>query len=327
MNYRLLGATGLRVSEIGLGCSSLGSSVFDDNSAASREVLERAFERGVTFFDTAANYGYGSSERLIGELLKGRRDKAVIATKGGHLTTTLGRFGKLARPAIGPFRRLVRPFQGTLKQKAKHRQDFSPAHLTQALEGSLKRLQTDYVDLYQLHSPPADVVERGEVFETLERLKEQGKIRFYGASVAAIEVGMLCLRHAGVAALQVPFNLLQREAAEVLLPKAKAGGVGIVSRVPFGRGLLTGAGRVSTGLRTDDPRLAADAATERARLSFLIEDGRRTWISAALRFVLSHEDISTVIPGTKSLSHLEENLRAGEAAPFSEEEMRRIRAA
>ncbi len=121
---------------IGLGCGSLGSSVFQDDSAASRKVLQRAFERGVNFFDTAGTYGYGSSEKLIGEVFKGRRDKVVIATKGGQLTTTLGRFGKLVRPVIGPLRPFVRPLKGTLKQKAEHRQDFSVAHLTQALEGS-----------------------------------------------------------------------------------------------------------------------------------------------------------------------------------------------
>jgi aryl-alcohol dehydrogenase-like predicted oxidoreductase len=325
MKYRDLGTTGLSVSEIGLGCSSLGSSVFDDNSATSHEVLKRAFDHGVNFFDTAGGYGYGSSEKLIGQAFKGCRDKVVIATKGGTLPTNLGRVGKLVYPVIGPFRRFVQPFQSTLKRKAKHRQDFSAANLMLALEESLKRLRTDYIDLYQLHSPPAEVLERGEVFEALDRLKDQGKIRFYGASVETMAEGLICLRHDGVCALQLPFNLLQRDAAKDLLPKARIAGVGIVSRVPLGRGLLTKARSVTTGLSTGDARIAAQAAIERERLAFLVEDGRRTWIEAAIRFVLAHEEVSTVIPGTKSPSHLEENVRAAQAVPLNEKEIQRIR--
>ena len=268
MNDRPLGATGLKVSEIGLGCSSLGANVFQDDSAASRRVLERALEAGVTFFDTAATYGYGSSEALIGEVLKGRRDKVVIATKGGQLTTTLGHYGKMLLPVIRPLRPFIQALKGPLRRKAAHRCDFSVAHLTQALEASLERLQTDYIDLYQLHSPPREVLERGEVFEALDRWKSAGKIRCYGVSARTLDDGLFCLDHARVDALQVSFNLLEREAGDVLLPRARAAGVGIVARVPFGRGLLTDAGRVATGLRTDEAEIAALARTE--RLSCLV---------------------------------------------------------
>ncbi len=225
---------------------------------------------------------------------------------------------------IGPFRALIRPLKGTLRQRARHRQDFSAAYLASALEASLKRLRSDYIDLYQLHGPPRDVLERGEAFEALERWKGQGKIRFYGVSARTLDDALFCLRNTSVAALQVSFNLLEREAAEQLLPEARAGGVAIIARVPFGRGLLTDAGRVTTGLRTDDPRITARAAVERKRLCFLIEGQRRSWTEAALRFVLDHEGVSTVIPGTKSPAHLEQNLAAGQATPLSRDEMRRI---
>ena len=326
MNYRPLGNTGLQVSELGLGCSSLGSNVFDDHSASSRRVLERAFEAGVTFFDTASTYGYGTSEMLIGEVFQGRRDRVVIATKGGQLFTTLGRYGKVLRPIVGPFRPLLRPAKGALRRSASHRQDFSPEYLGQTLEASLGRLKTDYVDLYQLHSPPTDILMRGDVFDALDRWKSEGKVRFCGVSTRTVDDALLCLRHGRVDALQIPFNLLAREATRALLPEAKAAGVGIVVRVPFGRGLLTEARRVATGLRTDDPRATAHAETERQRLSFLVEGKRRSWIEAALRFILDHEDVATVIPGTKSLPHLEENLKAAQAPPLDEAEMRRIRA-
>lgn len=326
MKYRELGATGLRVSEVGLGCSSLGETVFEDNSASSRPLLQHAFDHGVTFFDTSGSYGYGSSEMLIGEVFKGRRDQVVIATKGGQLATTLGRFGRLVRPVIGPFRPVIQALKGPLKQKSDHREDFSAAYLTRALEGSLSRLQTDYLDVYQLHSPTPGVLQSGEAFEALERWKDQGKIRFYGVSVKSVDDGLFCLDNTNVDTLQVPFNLLEREAGKVLLPQAKAAGVAIIARVPFGRGLLTDSGRVATGLRTGDSAPAVYAVAERRRLSFLIDNGRRTWIMAAIRFVLGHDAVSTVIPGTTSLAHLEENLAALEATPLSEDEMRRVQA-
>lgn len=154
MHYRVLGKTGISISELGLGCSRLGKSFFLDNRKASARILEEAFEKGINFFDTARNYGYGTSEEAIGRAFRHNRSKVIIASKGGYLPSTLGRYGRLLTPFIMPFRCLIQPLRKPLKGKTQKVGDYSPAYIKRALEESLKSLQTDYIDIYQLHSPP-----------------------------------------------------------------------------------------------------------------------------------------------------------------------------
>jgi aryl-alcohol dehydrogenase-like predicted oxidoreductase len=239
MNYRSFGSTGLKVSEIGLGCSRLGSSVFRNDDRESSRVLARALELGVNFYDTADTYGYGNSEELIGRVFKGQRSHVIIASKVGMLPSSLGRIGMILLPILQPVRHVIQPLKDPLRKLSKSRQDFSSKHIKQSIEKSLTRLQTDYLDLYQLHNPPTWVLERGEVFETLEYLKDQGKIRFYGVSARTARDALICLKYSKVSSLQVVLNLVEQEAVEELLPLAEQSKIAIIARVPLARGLLT----------------------------------------------------------------------------------------
>src|ERR1700757_1604082 len=255
MNYRSFGSTGLQVSEIGLGCSNIGGSVLYKDERESLRVLHRAFEFGINFYDTSDSYKYGNSERLIGQAFKNRRSRVIIASKVGHLPSSVDRIGKILIPVLQPVRKVIQPFKSTIKKVSKQRQDFSSTHIKEAIEQSLRRLQMDYLDLYQLHSPPTWVIEQGDVFETLDELKRQVKIYFYGVSAETISDALLCLKYSNVSSLQVVLNLLEQEAVKELLPLAEKKGIAIIARVPLARGLLTRKKAVQTGPTIDRDQL------------------------------------------------------------------------
>jgi aryl-alcohol dehydrogenase-like predicted oxidoreductase len=323
MNYRSFGNTGLQVSEIGLGCSNLGGGVFFKNDSESIRVLNLAFELGVNFFDTADSYGYGHSEEIIGRTFKNRRNEIYIASKVGMLPSSLARIGKQLLPILPPLRPLLQPWKGALKSVSKKRQHFSSAYITQAVEQSLKRLRTDYLDVYQLHNPPTSILQQGEVFETLDDLRHKGKIRFYGVSANTISDALLCLRYSNISSLQVAFNLLEREAAEELLPQSAKHGIALIARVPLGRGLLTSKMAIQTGHTLEDRRQQEERAKVK-ELSFLERNGVRSISQAAILFVLHHPQISVVIPGTRSIRHLEQNIGALTAPPLTVEELKKL---
>src|SRR5436309_3295031 len=191
MQYRDLGRTGIRVSVIGFGSWAIGGAAeasgvplgwgraSDDESLAA---IRRARDLGVTFFDTADSYGFGRSESLLGIVLARRRQDVVIATKVG----------------------VVRSSVGALKK------DFSREHIFHAVDGSLKRLRTDYIDLYQMHNPTIDELARGEVQDAMDRLQDAGKIRFWGVSVSTPEEGVEVIRRGWAHALQVLYNALNQ---------------------------------------------------------------------------------------------------------------------
>ena len=320
---RPLGATGLRVSALGLGCSTLGGGVFYRNDAESLRLLHGALERGVTFYDTADMYGYGHSERLIGRAFKGRRREVIIASKAGFLPSSLARFGQIALPLLGLARPLLKPLQRPLHQASRKRQDFSPHHITRALEGTLRRLQTDYVDVYLLHSPPTEVLRQGEAFDVMRQLKREGKIRHGGVSANTIDDALLALRDPDVEVLEVAFNLMDREAAVRLFPVMAQRPAGIIARIPLARGLLTERATMQTGLQHDD---TAALLQRRRAIEPLTRGGTRSIVHAALQFVLQYPEVSATIPGTRSVAHLEENLRALAAEPLNAEERELITA-
>jgi aryl-alcohol dehydrogenase-like predicted oxidoreductase len=323
MNYRSFGSTDLLVSEIGLGCSEIGSSVFYKDERESLRVLHRAFELEINFYDTAELYGYGHSEELIGRAFKGRRSQIIIASKVGMLTSSLGRIGKTLLPILQPVRQVIQPWKDALKRVSKQRQDFSSAHIKKAIEQSLRRLHTDYLDLYQLHNPPTRVIEQGEVFETLDYLKDQGKIRFYGVSAETISDALLCLKYPNISSLQIVFNLLEQEAAQELLPLAHQKRTAIIARVPLARGLLTKKMNVQTGPPINRDQLQI-ARAKVEKLSLLLNEEARTLSQTAIRFVLHHPQISVVIPGTRVVKHLEENVAVLDTPPLTEEELEKI---
>ena len=324
MRYRKLGSTGISVSELGLGCGRLGESIFTDHKKNSVQLLKAAFDLGINFFDTANTYGYGSSEEAIGEAFKTNRSEVIIATKAGYLPTTLAGFSPYLIPFLRPFRPAIQFFRKPLKRKTKKRGNYTHVHIGKSLEGSLKRLQTDYVDLFQLHSPPLSVLEEGEIFHTLESLKKQGKIRCYGLSVKHVSDAIYCIHNSDVSAVQIPFNLIEHEALKEVLPLAREKAVGIVARVPFARGLLTEQARVATGLREDSEELKRQTDKKRKSLAHLLDDKQTSWTQMSLEFILSNMEISTVIAGTTSLAHLKENIASLDKKTLSRNDIQEI---
>ncbi len=306
MRYRELGKTGLLVSEIGFGAWAVGGNAHGNSygptdDRTSLAAIQRAFELGCNFFDTADVYGHGHSEEVLGQALKEHRDKVIIATKVG-----------------GDF------YHGP------PRMNFNPDYIEFALGKSCERLQTDYVDLYQLHNPPVQMIRNETLFGTLEKLKEKGKIRHYGISIHDPEEGILAMKTGKPKAIQAVFNILRQEAKLQLFQAAMESGVGIIAREPLANGFLTGKHNADETFPEGDIRhhfpreyiLNLVLATE--QLKFL--GGRsRTLAQAALRFVLDQKEVSTVIPGAKTPQQVEENLSASDLPPLTGEELLRIR--
>ncbi len=300
MEYRILGNTGIRVSEIGFGGWAIGGTAEasgvplgwgranDDESLAA---IRRARDLGVNFFDTSDSYGFGRSESLLGIVLSRKREDAVIATKGG----------------------VVRSADGVLKK------DFSRQHIFHAVDGSLKRLRTDYIDLYQLHNPPLEDLRREEIQEAMDRLQDQGKIRYWGVSISSVEEGMEIIERGWGYALQVLYNALNQAPAAELLPKAKERGYGVIARVPLASGLLTGKYRQDSVFGSDDIRQSFLTPKRMQEVSQAVDEVRsiiggsaRSIAEGALRFVLANDVISTTIPGARNVRQVEANVAAAD---------------
>ncbi|HTL46456.1 MAG TPA: aldo/keto reductase [Verrucomicrobiae bacterium] len=321
MRTRILGKTDLKVTELGLGCQSLGGSFHYKDDKEALAVLSAALDAGINFFDTADSYALGHSERLIGKALKGRRDKAVITTKAGYVYTRLGTVGQVWGPRLSFLSPLLRPFRAPLNEARYLFQyrNFSPRHLAGAAEASLRRLETDYVDLFLLHDPSPKLLEIEEIWQTLEKLKREGKVRHYGISCITEGDAMDFLKRMPVP-VQVTVNLIDQEALDGLLPHAAQTGAGIIARLPFARGLLTGASDTKADQVTRHPKVIAERKKRAEKFRFLAKEGR-SMAQAALRFVLDQPGISTVIPGVSRRAHLKEALAALDLPALSAEEM------
>jgi len=306
LRLRPLGKTGLRVSEVGFGAWAIGGQAFgptDDRESVA--ALRRALDLGVNFIDTADTYGDGRSERLVAEAVAGRREAVILATKVGNNF-----------------------YEGPL------RKDFSDRYLQFAVEKSLERLRTDRIDLYQLHNPTLEEIREGRVFETLEDLVREGKIRFYGVSVRDAPEARAVIAHGGSAALQLVHNLNFASLLPEIGEEARAAGMGIVARTPLDYGMLAGKWTSETVFPAGDHRsrrwtreqfLARWEGTQRFR--FLVPAEAPSLAEAALRFVLSSPAVSVVIPGARTPAQAEANARAGEGPPgLSAEALARIAA-
>jgi aryl-alcohol dehydrogenase-like predicted oxidoreductase len=287
MQYRTLGRTGLRVSDIGFGAMTIGGEVFgatDDQE--SLRALHRALDLGMNFIDTADAYGRGHSEELIAQVLKTRRSEVILATKGGN--------------------------QFTVRQGLRN---FDPDYITSALEASLKRLQIETIDLYQLHNPSQEVLRRGEIFARLDRCKREGKIRFYGVSLEKTDDGLVAIETGKPDTLQVVYNILHQDPEDKLFPLAQKENIGILARVPLERGVLSGRFKSTIefaqkdwrrGVFSEEGLAQTHAAVE--KLEFLAKGDVPNLAHAALRFILSHPAVSTVIPGIRTVQQVESNL-------------------
>ncbi len=306
MNYRELGRTGLRVSEVGFGAWALGGNAHGNSygptdDAVSRDAVRKAVDLGCNFFDTADVYGWGHSEEVLGEALAGHREDVFLATKVG-----------------GDF------YHGGV------RMNFDASYIAFALDRSLRRLRTDHVDLYQLHNPPAETMADPSTYEVLDSLKAEHKIDHYGVSIHEPLEGTLCLESGKPEALQIPFSLFRQEWIDDLLGAARKAHVGIIAREPLGNGFLTGSLKAEARFPAGDIRsywprpMVANRVRAAERLSFLARDGRSR-AQAALRFVLAFPEVSVAIPGAKTPGQAEENLGASGSPPLSPEEIDQAR--
>jgi len=306
VQYRTLGRTGLRVSEVGFGAWAIGGNAHGNSygptdDTASREAVRKAVDSGCNFFDTADVYGWGHSEEILGEALEDRRDGVFLATKVG-----------------GDF------YHGGV------RMNFDPSYIAFALERSLRRLRTDHVDLYQLHNPPAEMMADPATYEVLESLKAEHKIDHYGVSIHEPTEGALCLESGRPETLQVPFSLFRQEWIDDLFEAARKANVGIVAREPLGNGFLAGVIRPDATFPAGDIRsywprpMVSNRLAAAERLSFLAQRGR-TRAQAALQFVLAFPEVSVTIPGAKNAAQVEENLGASESPPLTADDVARAR--
>lgn len=302
MQLRDLGRTGIKVSEIGFGAWAIGGTAGasgaplgwgranDDESLAA---IRRARDLGVNFFDTSDSYGFGRSESLLGIVLSRKRQDAVIATKVG-----------VARNEVGELRK-----------------DFTKQHIFLAVDGSLKRLRTDYIDLYQIHNPTIADLAKEEIQEAMDRLQDAGKIRYWGVSVTTPEEGIEIVKRGWGYALQVLYNVLNQAPAQELFPLAKEKGYGIIARVPLASGLLTGKYRQDAVFSSDDvrqnfltPRRLEEVTARVDEVKSIIGGSARNIAEGALRFVLADPAVSTTIPGARNARQVEANVAAAEGS-------------
>lgn len=306
MKYRDFGNTGIKVSEIGFGCWAIGgnnhgNSYGPTTDKSSTDAINKALELGLNFFDTADVYGWGHSEELLGKALRGKRDRVVIATKVG-----------------ADF------YQGTGFQT------FTPDYIRFALEKSLTRLNTDYIDVYQLHNPPMKLISREETYATLRELKKEGKIRAFGVSVFTPIEGITAINVGQPDCVQITYNIFSCRPEEQLLPRAYETGCAIIAREPLANGFLTGkydtAPKFAAGdFRKNWPIEYVQARSDATReLSFLKKNGQQSMAQAALKYPLMAQAVSTVIVGLKDVDMVEENLAASDAGPLSAEEVKLI---
>lgn len=309
MKYRELGKSGISVSEIGFGSWGIGglskgeaTSYGATDDEESKRALNFAFENGVNLYDTSNIYGDGHSEKLIGDVFQGKRDKIVIATKVGFT------------------------HHNSL-------QDFSSINLRNSLEGSLKRLRTDYVDLYQLHSPYIPYVLKNleEILGTLLDLRKEGKIRHWGISARSPEDGVKIVSLGDLSSIQINFNMIDQRALDCnLFSLVNANRCGIILRTPLAFGFLTGKIIKSKFDKEDHRSRWSSRQIEmwiKASDLFLpIAESRNCTLSQlAFLFCLYEKSASSVIPGMLTVNQVRENIASSDLEPLTEKEIKLIR--
>jgi myo-inositol catabolism protein IolS len=299
MEYRTLGKSGLKVSEIGFGAWAIGGDAWgpvDDNQSI--KAMNHAFELGVNFFDTADVYGEGRSEKLVNKLIKDKRDQIVLSTKGGLMGHT----------------RKPEPIYDR------------PEKVVKAFEDSLKRLETDYIDVYFCHIWWHIEQETEAFLEAFHRLKQDGKVRAVGVSTDSYEYLNTFNRNHSIDVLQVDYSILNRAAEKEILPYCQMENIGVVVRGPLQKGLLTGKFTKGTTFTGNDVRQHWDRKwfeeqVEKVKKLKELEKEDRTLGQLALQFVLSHPAVSTAIPGAKTIAQVGKNLGAPIKHVLKEEEL------
>lgn len=314
MEHRELGRTGWKISPISFGAWAIGGQAWGGaDDATSLSALHRAVDQGVNFFDTADVYGDGHSERLLARLRRERRDAIAVATKAG---------------------RRLNPHVAA---------GYNRANLTAFVERSLKNLETDALDLLQLHCPPPPVYESAEVFGVLDDLVGAGKIHHYGVSVESVAEGLRAIEWPNVQSVQIVFNMFRLKPAERFFAAAAARKVGILARVPLASGLLTGRLKPDSTFSAEDHRNfnrrgdSFDVGETFSGVDYetglqAVEE-LRTLVPAgatlgqlALRWILMFPEVTAAIPGARTPAQVEENVGAADLPALSADAMARVRA-
>lgn len=299
MIYRELGRTGWKVSLLSFGAWAIGGTWGTVDDSESLAALHKAIDMGVNFIDTADVYGDGRSERLVARLKKERSDTIYVTTKAG---------------------RRLDPHDAA---------GYNRENLTFFIERSLKNLDTDTIDLLQLHCPPTDVYYTPEVFGILDDLVKAGKIRYYGVSVEKVEEALKAIEYHNVQTVQIIFNMFRQRPADLFFDQAKKKKVGILARVPLASGLLTGKLKIDSAFEADDHRAAnrngewfdrgetfagVDYATGLNAVEELksICPADMSLVQFALRWILMFNAVSCAIPGAKRPAQAEENFSAAD---------------
>lgn len=306
MKYKKLGEKGPLVSTVGFGAWGIsGRDWGKTDDILSKKSLHEALDKGVNFIDTADVYGFGHSEKLIGEVLKERGGKKdiVIATKAGNN---------------------FYPYIGGNYDTTPYNPDYSVKHLSYAVDQSLKRLNIEVIDILQLHSPDTEILNKDEPWLALEKLKQQGKILHGGLSVRSFEESkqayLLDLHNDIIDVIQVRYNILEREAEEILLPKAMNYKMGVIIRIPLLFGFLTGKFNKDHVFGEDDHR-KFNLSTEKLNDYFISFQGLESLYNnypnfkksqVSLAFCISHPACQTVIPGCKTPEQANENILASD---------------
>jgi aryl-alcohol dehydrogenase-like predicted oxidoreductase len=303
MRTNRLGNTDLLVSELGFGAFGIGGNTSGNSygptsDATSIAAIHTSLDLGCTFFDTADVYGYGHSEEVLGRALrqvKATNDVIIASKVGGNFHT--------GRTIL----------------------DFSYEHVISAVDDSLRRLSRDYLDLYQLHNPPLSLLKSGEVFDALNDLQANGKIRYYGVSIHTAAEGEACIQYQRSSTIQLLYNLFSlvepEQSLEVIFETATRHGVGLIAREPLAGGFLSGRHDINTQYLAGDNR--AHWPLGRRRLFIALANTLRrlerpnvTLAQAALRFVLDEPAISTTVVGIKTPEQARENFAATEVPSF-----------
>lgn len=312
MQYRELGRTGWQVSTISFGAWAIGSAWGAVDDRESLDALRRAVDLGVNFFDTADVYGDGHSEQLLAQLKRERREAIHIATKAGRRLD----------PHVA--------------------EGYNRKNLTAFVERSLKNLETDTLDLVQLHCPPTQVFYMPEVFGVLEDLVKQGKLRYYGVSVEKVEEALKAIEFPAVQSVQIIFNIFRQRPAELFFGEAQRRRVGILARLPLSSGLLAGKMTRASQFSADDHRAynrhgeSFDRGETFSGVDFelglqTVEELRPLvpagWTMAefALRWILMSDAVTCAIPGAKRPTQVEDNCRAADLPAIPEATMKQVR--
>ena len=287
MKYREFSNIGWRVSEIGLGCSAIGSEWGDVSKEDATEVLKTSLDKGINFFDTADVYGDGRSEQFIGELLKSTSEKIYVATKSG---------------------RRLDPHNS---------EGYNPENIERFIDRSLKNLGVECIDLLQLHCPPSDICSKKETFEMMDDIVKKGKISYYGVSVEKVSEAMDAIQFSNVKSIQIIFNMFRQKPSEEFFKMAAKKDIAIIARVPLASGLLTGKMNKDSSFPSNDHRNynikgeAFDVGETFSGVSFekglmAVDELKKltpnnfTLADLALKWILMHSEVTVAIPGAKN---------------------------